>query len=167
MLPSEKLREIISKKINVDLNKYAWNYDFKTFVFSLSLDEDYEREVHSLDEVFTYGLNIGHCGLTARYLVINIPYTDLYYGKFPPLAGTKNSSRGNHAWAVCNDFVIDTTLMIILPVEKAKEIGYIFEKKISSESSKCLSEYELFSNEYANYVQDNEAFVKSLVLFHQ
>lgn len=164
MLPSEQLREIISEKINVDLNKYAWNDEFKNLVFRLRLDDTLENSVHYLDEVFKYGLNIGHCGLAARYLVINIPCCDLYYGKFLPLTGTKNSPTGGHAWVVLGNHVLDTTLMITLPIDVAKEIGYDFQKKINEGGAKCLSEYELFSNEFRHYEKDKEAYIKSLTL---
>lgn len=164
MLPSENLREIISQKININLNRYAWNKDFKEFIFKMTLNEDYEKDVHYLKEVFTYGLNIGHCGLTARYIVMHIPSAELYYGKFLPLAGTKNSPNGTHVWIVFENYVIDTSLMLILTTEEAKELGYIFEKKISPSSIKHLSEYELFSNELKNYQKDKENFIKGLVL---
>ncbi len=164
MLPSEELRNTISKMINIDLNYYAWNEEFKNFVFSFKLDKLYEDELRYFEEAFLYGLNIGHCGLASRYIAQNIPRVDLYYGKFMPLAGTKNSPNGNHAWTVCGEYVIDTTLMIALPIDKAKELGYIFERKIDPESAKELSEYDTFSNEFRRYNKDKESFVKSLVL---
>ncbi len=163
MLPSEELRKYIAEKIGKDLDIYSWNYPFTQFVFSIHLDEDYERKVHYLSKVYKLGFNIGHCGLTSRYLVMSIPHTDLFYGKFPALAGTKNSPAGGHAWAVCGDFVLDTTLMLAIPIQEAKNLGYIFEKKISQESARMLSEYELFSNEYDNYIKDKESYVKTLV----
>ena len=62
MLPSEELRNTISKMINIDLNYYAWNEEFKNFVFSFKLDKLYEDELRYFEEAFLYGLNIGHCG---------------------------------------------------------------------------------------------------------
>lgn len=167
MLPSEELRNKISNVINIDLNRYAWSEEFKNFVFSFKLDKLYEDELKYLEEAFLYGLNIGHCGLTSRYIALNIPKTDLYYGKFLPLAGTKNSKNGNHAWTVCGEYVIDTTLMIALPIAEAKELGYIFERHIDSESAKELSEYDTFSNEFRQYNKDKESFVKSLTLVNR
>ena len=164
MLPSEKLREIISKRIDIDLNQYAWNMDFKTFIFSIELEKYLEDKVSYLDEVFKLGLNIGHCGLTAKYLVVNIPNAELYYGKLPALTGTKNSPTGGHAWVVFDNFVIDTSLMISLSVQKAKELGYIFEKRIDPRSARIFSEYDLFSNELFHYQKDPEAFTKQLTL---
>ncbi len=164
MLPSEDLRVIISERIGIDLNQYAWDEQLKTFIFAIELNKDFEDKVSRLDEVFKLGLNIGHCGLTAKYLVINIPNSDLYYGKFPALAGTKNSPKGSHAWAVCGDYVIDTSLMITLPTDKAKELGYIFEKRIAPENARYFSEYDLFSNEIVHYKKDPYGFVKTLTL---
>ncbi len=53
--------------------------------------------------------------------------------------------------------------MLAIPIQEAKNLGYIFEKKISQESARMLSEYELFSNEYDNYIKDKEGYVKTLV----
>ena len=44
--------------------------------------------------------------------------------------------------------------MIMLPIEKAKEIGYEFEKQIARSSAKTLSEYELFSHEYKHFKEN-------------
>ncbi len=167
MLPSEELRNKISEIIDIDLNRYAWNEEFKNFVFNFKLDKLYEDELNYLEEAFLYGLNIGHCGLTSRYIALNIPKVDLYYGTFLPLAGTKNSKNGNHAWTVCGEYLIDTTLMTVLKVDEAKELGYIFERKIAPESARELSEYDTFSMEFRQYNKDKKAFTKSLTLINK
>ncbi len=163
MLPSEKLRKIISEKIGIDLEKHAWSEEFKKMVFEYKLDKDYEKDLDSLKEVFEYGLNIGHAGLTSRYLIRNIPDANLYYGKFPPMTGTKNSPDGNYAWIIYNGCLLDTTLMICLKVNDAYKLGYFKEVRVASESDKLLSEYELFSNEYKQYLEDKEAFAKDII----
>ena len=61
MLPSEDLRVIISERIGIDLNQYAWDEQLKTFIFAIELNKDFEDKVSRLDEVFKLGLNIGHC----------------------------------------------------------------------------------------------------------
>lgn len=158
MLPSEILRNKISKRIKVNLNEFAWNYKLKQLIFNIELCKDLEEKVNSMKQVYEYGLNIGHCGLTARYLMRNFSDLDLYYGKLNGLIGTKNSIDGNHAWVVTHDYIIDTTLMIILPVELALKIGYIPEKKIAKTSATVLSKYELFSNEYNLYLEHREFY---------
>lgn len=166
MLPSEKLRKIISEKIGVDLEKHAWSEEFKKMVFEYKLDKNYEEDLENLEtlkEVYEYGLNIGHAGLTARYLIRNIPNASLYYGKFPPMAGTKNAPDGKYAWLIYNGCLLDTTLMICLKVNDAYTLGYFKEVSVASESDKILSEYELFSNEYKHYLEDKEEFAKSII----
>ena len=162
MMPSEILREIISKRIGIDLNQYAWKENLKNLVLDIKLDEMYEDYVFSMFDVYEYGFNIGHCGLTSRYLVQNIEDSDLVYGKFSGLIGTKRAEKGGHAWVVKNGLVIDTTLMIMLPIEKAKEIGYEFEKQIARSSAKTLSEYELFSHEYKHFKENYPEYLTGL-----
>lgn len=162
MLPSEILRDKISKRINVDLSEYAWNDKLKQTIFNIKLCKDLEEKVDSLKEIYEYGLNIGHCGLTARYLMRSFSDLELYYGRFNALIGTKNSIDGNHAWVTTHDYIIDTTLMIILPIETALKIGYVPEKKIAKKSAIVLSEYELFSNEYTLYLDQREFYTFTL-----
>lgn len=154
MMPSEILREIISKRINIDLAQYAWCEDLKNFVLDIELDKMYEDDVFTMHEVYEHGFNIGHCGLTSRYLVRNIEDSDLIYGKFSGLIGTKRAENGGHAWVVKNGFVIDTSLMIMLPTEIAKKLGYTFEKQLARSSAKTLSEYELYSHEYKHFIDN-------------
>lgn len=154
MIPSEILRDIVSKRIDIDLNQYAWKENLKNLVLDIKLDDMYEDYVFSMFDVYEYGFNIGHCGLTSRYLVRNIESSDLVYGKFSGLIGTKRAANGGHAWVIKNGFVIDTTLMIMLPIDKAKQIGYEFEKQIARSSAKMLSEYELYSHEYKHFKEN-------------
>lgn len=167
MLPSEILRDIISKRIGIDLNQYAWNEEFKNFVFKIKLDKMYEETIFNMSEVYKQGFNIGHCGLTSRYLVQNLKNSDLYYGKFSGLVGTKRSEKGGHAWVVQDELVIDTTLMIMLPIDKAKEIGYTFERKLSRSSATVLSEYELYSHEHRHFVNNPSEYFTNLYTITQ
>lgn len=162
MMPSEILREIVSKRINIDLNQYAWSEDLKNFVLGIELDDMYEDFVFNMSDVYEHGFNIGHCGLTSRYLVRNIEDSDLIRGIFPGLIGTKRSEKGGHAWVMKKGFVIDTTLMIMLPINKAKEIGYQFERQVARSSAKILSEYELFSHEYRHFKRDYPEYAVGL-----
>lgn len=162
MLPSERLRMIISARIGIDLSMFAWDSKLQEKVFSIPPCQELENKVFSLKEVYEFGLNIGHCGLTSRYLMRNINGLELYYGNFYGLKGTKNSQNGNHAWVANDKFILDTTLMLLLPINVAKEIGYIFEKKIYHESAKILSEYELFSNEYQSFLENSELYYITL-----
>jgi hypothetical protein len=148
MLPSEELRQTISKKYNIDLEQYKWNEEFQQSIFEIELDKDLEDHASTLEEIYQNGYNIGHCGLTSRYLAKKFDTATLYYGKATLLIGTKNSPNGEHAWLTINNFVIDTTLMICIPLEQAKKLGYTSEKEIAHDSARMLSEYDLFDHEY-------------------
>ena len=94
------------------------------------------------------GFNIGNCGLTSRYIAIKFEEAELYYGIATLLIGTKNSKHGNHAWTVINGYVIDSTLMLCIPLNIAAALGYIPEKQIEHNCARLLSEYNTYENEY-------------------
>lgn len=148
MLPSELMREEISKKYNVDLEKYAWPEQFKEMILSIKLDEDYETSAKILREIYEHGFNIGHCGLTSRYIARRFEEATLYYGKANLLVGTKSSKNGEHAWTTIDGFLIDSTLMLLIPMSEAVNLGYISEKKIEYKSARMLSEYDVYDIEY-------------------
>lgn len=52
----------------------------------------------------------------------------MYYGKADLLKGTKNAPNGEHTWTIVEDFLIDTTLMFLIPVNDAVKLGYLSEK---------------------------------------
>ncbi len=116
-----------------------------------------------MESVYENGFNIGHCGLTSRYVAISNPDADLYYGVFPALAGTKSSKHGEHAWTVIDNHVVDTTLMIAIPVDIAISLGYEFKRKIDESSARILPEYDLYSNEVIAMQKDKENFQKRLI----
>lgn len=162
MLPSEKLRKLISKIYNIDLEVYAWPQDLKDFIFSISLDSDYENDIISMQEVYNKGFNIGHCGLTSRYLAINFEDSFVHIGKCTLLKGTKASLDGNHAWIIINNYLIDPTLMLCIPLEKINELGYSSQKVLAKESACTLPEYDTFSSELQRLEKDKDSFEESL-----
>lgn len=151
MLPSEKLRLLISKTYNIDLEKYAWPEELKNTIFSTPLDKDLETNANTLGEIYEHGFNIGHCGLTSRYVCRKFNNALLHYGTSSLLIGTKNSPNGEHAWTTINDVLIDTTLMICFPIDKATDLGYKLDRTISRESATLLSEYDLFDNDFNEF----------------
>jgi len=148
MLPSEILRLEISKKYNIDLEKYKWSSSLLTSIFSIELDKYLETHASTLEEIYKYGFNIGHCGLTSRYIARNYSQATLYYGTASLLIGTNSSPQGEHSWITINDYLIDTTLMICIPLDISKSLGYIPEKQIDYESARILSEYDTYDNEF-------------------
>lgn len=148
MLPSELLRKEIEEKYNVDLEQYTWTEQFRNLVFSILLDENLEENARTLKEIYEKGFNIGHCGLTSRYISRKFDEAKMYYGRAKLLEGTKDSPNGEHSWTIIEDFVVDSTLMLLIPVSEAVKLGYLAEKKLAYTSARMLSEYEVYDNEY-------------------
>ena len=161
MLPSEELRQSIQETYNIDLNQYAWSDDFKEQVFSTKLDKVLESHADTLQDVYQMGFNIGHCGLTSRYICRQFKEATLYYGNASLLIGTPSSPNGEHAWTTINGYLIDSTLMICIPLTEATKLGYIPEREIHHDSARMLSEYDLYDLEYAKIEQQNQTYKKT------
>lgn len=148
MLPSELLRMEISQKYNIELEQYKWSEEFLMSVFSIELDKSLESYASRLEEIYINGFNIGYCGLTSRYIARKFSQAKLYYGKAKLLVGTKLSPNGEHAWLVIDNFLIDTTLMICVPLSMVEFLGYVPVKQIAPESARMLSENEIYDYEF-------------------
>lgn len=98
MLPSEELRQKVSQEHEINLEKYAWEETLQEEIFDIDLEKDLEPSLDKLGEAYSYGVNIGHCGLTSRYVVRNFDNARLYYGKAKLLVGTPSSPNGEHSW---------------------------------------------------------------------
>lgn len=162
MLPSENLRYIISKEINYDLTRFAWGRNLKQEVLKTQLvsNESFEN----LRDVFTEGLNIGKNILTCKYISSQLPDAEVWIGYFYPLAGYGCSGRGEHAWLVMDGYLIDPTLMIEVPVEISKCIGYDFTFKLNKQSSAIISPDECYLKKDAQKKDKNIAYAKTLYL---
>ena len=161
MLPSEELRQEISAKYNINLEEYKWNEEFQQSIFEIELDKILEEHASTLGEIYKKGFNIGHCGLTSRYLAKKFNTATLYYGIATILTGTKNSPNGEHAWTTLDGYLIDSTLMIAIPLELIHELGYTPESQIAHSSARMLSEYDVYDHEFN---EENKKNYKKLIL---
>lgn len=161
MLPSEELRQTISAKYNIDLEQFAWPTKLKEQILSIVLDKALETHASTLEEIFQKGFNIGHCGLTSRYVARKYDKATLYYGNASLLKGTKNSPNGEHAWTTLDGYLIDSTLMIAIPLELIHELGYTPESQIAHSSARMLSEYDVYDHEFN---EENKKNYKKLIL---
>lgn len=148
MLPSEELRKEIEEKYNINLEQFAWNDELKKQILSTQLDDTIETYASTLEEVYEHGFNIGHCGLTSRYVCRRFDDARLFYGKASLLKKTKAAPNGEHAWTVLNNNLIDTTLMISIPQDKIESLGYTTEKEIAPINARMLSEYDTYDTEF-------------------
>ena len=60
-----------------------------------------------------------------------------------------------------NGYLIDSTLMICIPLSEATQLGYIPEKNIAHDSARMLSEYDLYDMEYRKLEQQNTTYKKT------
>lgn len=145
MLESELLRKEKGITKNVDLEKYKWEEELKEEIFNIKLDKDYEDKIDTMKEVYEYGINIGCCGLTSRYLAIHYPDAKLHKGTCSLVRETKNSPNGEHAWIERENYFIDTTLMIKIPISEASKY-YESKEILEYRAARSLSEYNLYSD---------------------
>ena len=143
---SDELRIKICNRYSINLEPYIWSNELNTLLMNIKLSKQHEELVHTMEEVYRLGLNIGLCGLTCRYIAIKFPQAKLVKGMLPILKGTKGSLTGNHAWIIKDGYVTDPTLRLIIPETDATKIGYTIERAIDYKSASILSDYELFSN---------------------
>jgi hypothetical protein len=107
--------------------------------------------------IFEMGLNIGNCGLTARYLSFLFEdFILVQSGTCDLLKGTEGAPNGEHAWIIVGEFLYDTTLMLKIAKDVAySSLGYIPDVEITSKELKKINSYNL-EKEFAK----NEASLK-------
>lgn len=81
------------------------------------------------EDVFKLGGNIGGCTSCSYRLSYSFNNVYICGGTLPWLVGTKNSEDGKHTWMVCNGYIYDTSLMLIIDESYAKNFGYIQEER--------------------------------------
>lgn len=126
------------------LKKLVQNNDFyklleqgikenKIFGFSEDLWEQIRtqniRTINSFEDVFIQGLNLGNCTNASKQLSYSLNSVFICGGTQTFLIGTLNSEDGRHTWTVSNGKIYDTSLMLIIDEDYAKELGYIEENR--------------------------------------
>ncbi len=134
MIPSKKLRKIISKKRKVNLEAFKWDPMLEKSIFKIIFWDGNSKS--SLREIYKNGYNIGNCLLTAYYIASIIDYASICTGKVNILKGTKNAPSGDHVWIETDEYILDTTLMIKIPLDntyaKLYKKDYSFVPNITS-----------------------------------
>lgn len=88
------------------------------------------RRINSFTDVFVDGANIGYCTVASKQLSYSFNGCQICGGIVPILVGTKNCDDGSHTWMVYNGKIFDTTLMLVIDENFAKErLGYIEENR--------------------------------------
>lgn len=115
MIPSKRLRLIISRHHKIKLEAYSWSKEFENRINKIKFQDGYKTL--SLKTIFKDGYNIGNCLLTAYYVSTIFERPLICTGKVEILKGTKNCPDGDHVWIEVDDMVIDTTLMVVFPID--------------------------------------------------
>ncbi len=127
MIPSKRLRLIISKHHKIKLEDYSWSKEFENRINKIKFKDGYKTL--SLKTIFKDGYNIGNCLLTAYYVSTIFERPLICTGKVEILKGTKNCPDGDHVWIEVDDMVVDTTLMVVFPIDSSL---YEYYKKSGS-----------------------------------
>lgn len=164
VLPSEILRYNISKEIGYDLTRFAWRRDLRKEILETNLDLDLETYFSTMEDIFEQGLNVTSNILTCKYISRCLPDAQVCIGFFIPVAGYGCSTRGEHAWLIMDDYVIDPTLMVEIPIEIAKCIGYDFKFMLNKQSSTVISPGECYLRKIQKKKQKDSPYEKTLYL---
>lgn len=88
----------------------------------------------SMYEYFARGENVGTCGFSSKLIGVMFDRRNVICqsGTIKAFTGTPKSEKGKHAWIVVRhngkDYIVDTSLCLMIPTEYAKELGYVPEK---------------------------------------
>lgn len=162
--PSDDLRNNLIQLGHLPnwINDYRFtDLDFEYFNKVVTGVDNYTGDIQlTLTDIFRIGLNIGSCGLTSRYMHYLLSTESssskkeklLYQlGSLKALIGTKSgdfiSKDGGHAWVCYDDMIYDPTLLVKIPQNLAKDLGYEVTRILSYESANSFSEYSLFLND--------------------
>lgn len=152
MIPSKRLRKIISKSKKINLERCAWNKDLETKIFNIDFIDGNKKT--SLKEIFKNGYNIGNCLLTAYYVSSLFPESSICTGKVEILKGTKNCQNGDHVWIETNNCIIDTTLMIAFDKYDVYNKFYIKDYEIVPNFTPSELNYENECYTMRNYPEE-------------
>ena len=101
--------EFMAKQGYFDEQAIAGNTQYviykKVFEDYKELDEYLEENAKTLGEVYEKGFNIGHCGLTSRYIARRFEEANMYCGKAKLLVGTKIHQTKNMLGLHLKDFL--------------------------------------------------------------
>lgn len=136
MIPSKKLRRLISKKNKIQLEDFSWEKELEKKVFKILFED------MTLKDIFENGYNIGNCLLTSYYIFPIFNNASICSGKVAILKGTKNSINGDHVWIENDEYIIDTTLMIKIPLNFIYSKYYKKEYTISPTFSSADLNYD-------------------------
>lgn len=154
-LPSDELRS--SLNFDVNFHKYINEnlilpFDSKLITRIKNTNVPMLRDFY---QIFEEGLNIGTCGLTARYL--SYLFNDFILvenGICILLIGTKGSPNGEHAWLEIGEYIYDTTLMLKIQKDIAYLNSWYLPQKVTTSEELKKDELYVLQKKMANNKSD-------------
>lgn len=95
----------------------------------MKIDNQNSMGMIEFEEMFKLGQNIGGCTTFSKRLSYSFDNVYICGGTLPWLVGTKNSEDGKHTWMICDGFIYDTSLMLVIDEKFAKEMKYVQEER--------------------------------------
>ena len=120
-----RIKKII--EIGIDSGKV---YGFPDFLWQKIQNQNI-RNIDSFESVFRDGANKGYCTVASKQLSYSLTNCFIAGGLLPILIGTDNCQDGSHTWIIVDNYIIDTSLMLIIEEEYAKCIGYLEISRIN------------------------------------
>ena len=105
------------------------------------------RAPFSFIDVFKDGANKKYCTVAAKQLSYSFDTCYICGGILPILAGTDNCKDGSHTWIDKDGYVIDTSLMLIIEENFAKELGYVEENRYNPNLDSIYRAAKEFTND--------------------
>lgn len=144
--------DIYSKAFELFWEIYNSNIDFKNLIdsnmkngkvrffddneFNKIKKQNFMSPIPQMNEfidMFVLGYNIGNCAGTARQLSYSYNDVDIVSGILPSLKGTLNAEKeGGHVWLENQNYIIDTSLMLVIDLSLKDDFGYIEEQRLTS-----------------------------------
>ena len=141
LLQNEEIYNKIKK--GVDSNKV---FGFTDNLWEMIENQNLRAPFGFLD-VFKDGANKGYCTVAAKQLSYSFDTCYICGGVLPILAGTDNCKDGSHTWIEKDGYVIDTSLMLIIKDDFAKELGYVEENRYNPNLDSIYRAAKEFTND--------------------
>ena len=120
---SEEFRSIVEQGVK----------EHKIFGFTDELwTKIYEQNIRGIENfelVFRDGANIGYCTVASKQLSYSLDNPYICGGTVKFLINTKNSPDGSHTWILNDNYIIDTSLMLIIDKSYMNKLGYVEENR--------------------------------------
>ena len=137
---NEAFKNIIDENMNTKIRFFAeeeWD-KIKNQNFMSPIPE-----LKEFIDMFILGYNIGNCSGTSRQLSYSYNDVDIVSGILPMLKGTRNAEKeGGHVWLENDNYIIDTSLMLVIDKSLKDKLGYIEEQRVTKYDLMRSSNYQ-------------------------